>query len=304
VWGDVLTPDQVDALVTYTEQAVKGSGIERGQELFQNNCAPCHGEFGEGGVLPGTSGRVIAPISTAEFLNTRDDATIRAIIESGQPGLGMSPFGVSQGGPLSDEDVDALVAFLRSWQANPPVEFPPEIAAINQDSATVYAEFCAQCHGPDGEGGIGPSFQTIDFQQQSDEQIFTTIHDGHPATAMIAWGDLLTTSTIEDLVRQLRDFAGQSTSQASFKSVQRIFEARCTVCHGTSGGWDASTYATIMETGDHAPVIVPGDPNASLLVQKLRNTQSDGGPMPPGGTTLSEADIATIVDWIAAGANP
>jgi mono/diheme cytochrome c family protein len=304
VWGQVLTPDQIDALVAYTEQAAQGSGIEKGQVLFQSNCAPCHGEFGEGGVLPGSNGRVIAPISTLEFLSTRDDATIRAIITSGQPGLGMSPFGVSQGGPLSDDDVDGLVAFIRSWQANPPVEFPPEIAApINQDSTTVYAEFCAQCHGSNGEGGIGPSFQSPDFQAQSDEEIFTTIHDGHQATAMIAWGDLLTTSTINDLVRQLRSFAGQS-SQSTFERVQQVFEAHCTICHGTSGGWDASTYATTMETGDHAPVIVPGDADASLLVQKLRNTQPEGGSMPPGGSTLSDADIALIVEWINSGAKP
>jgi mono/diheme cytochrome c family protein len=59
-----------------------------------------------------------------------------------------------------------------------------------------------------------------------------------------------------------------------------------------------------METGDHAPVIVPGDADASLLVQKLRNTQPEGGSMPPGGSTLSDADIALIVEWINSGAKP
>jgi len=307
VWGDVLTTDQVDALVAYTMEATEGTGIQKGQELFQANCAPCHGEFGEGGALPSNPALVLAPISTAEFLSTRDDATIRAIIAKGQPNLGMSPFAVSEGGALSDEDISALVTFVRSWQANPPVEFPPDITGpppIGQDSQTVYTELCAQCHGENGEGGIGPSFNDPTFQAQTDEQIFTTIHDGHQATAMIAWGDLLPTSTIDDLVAQLRSFAGQASGEATFKQVQQIFEARCTVCHGTSGGWDASTYATIMETGDHAPVIVPGDPDASQLVKRLKGTQSEGGPMPPGGTTLSDADIALIVDWIASGAKP
>jgi mono/diheme cytochrome c family protein len=303
-WGTVLTSDQIDALVSYTEQAAAGTGIQAGQTLFQANCAPCHGEFGEGGALPGNSARILPPISTAEFLTTRDDATIRAIISKGQPDLGMSPFAISEGGALSDEDIDALVAFIRSWQANPPVEFPPEITtppAIGQNSETVYAEFCAQCHGANGEGGVGPSFQDPVFQAQTDEQIFTTIHDGHPATAMIAWGDLLTTSTINDLVRQLRTFG--STATVTYDLIAGIFRAKCGVCHGSSGGWNAANYDQVMNSGDHAPVIVPGDPAASLLVAKLEGTQLEGGPMPPG-QSLSDAEIATIVQWIAAGASP
>ncbi len=56
-----------------------------------------------------------------------------------------------------------------------------------------------------------------------------------------------------------------------------------------------------MTTGDHAPVVAPGDPDSSLLVHKIRGTQSEGLPMPPTGL-MSEAEIQTIVDWVAAGA--
>ncbi len=308
VWGNVLTAEQLDALVSYTAQASKGTGLAVGQELYQANCVPCHGEFGEGGPLPGNPARILAPISTAEYLSTRDDATIRSVISKGQPDLGMSPFALSAGGALEDTDIDALVAFIRSWQADPPVEFPPDIAPpapIGVDEGTVYAQFCAQCHGLNGLGGVGPSFLRPEFQAQSDEQIFTTIRDGHSATAMIAWGDLLTSSTITDLVQHLRDFVPGSdgpTATASFADVDEIFQAKCAVCHGAAGGWDASSYDAVMKTGNNAPVIVPGDPDASLLVQKLKGTQTEGGPMPPG-PGLSDAEIATIVAWISAGAN-
>ena len=127
VWGEVLTPEQLDALVTFTVAAAEGTSVEIGQELYSQNCALCHGEFGEGGLNPSRAGDIIFPISTAEYLKTRDDSTIRSITAQGQPNYGMSPFSSSFGGPLDDEDIDTIVAFIRSWEANPPVELPPEI---------------------------------------------------------------------------------------------------------------------------------------------------------------------------------
>jgi cytochrome c551/c552 len=56
-----------------------------------------------------------------------------------------------------------------------------------------------------------------------------------------------------------------------------------------------------MKTGDHAPVVIPGDANGSLLAQKLLGTQASGVIMPPSGK-LSDAEIEIILDWIKAGA--
>ncbi len=71
VWGDVLTPEQLDALVTFTIAAAEGTSVEIGQELYIQNCALCHGEFGEGGLNPTHAGDIIFPISTANYLKTR-----------------------------------------------------------------------------------------------------------------------------------------------------------------------------------------------------------------------------------------
>jgi hypothetical protein len=57
-----------------------------------------------------------------------------------------------------------------------------------------------------------------------------------------------------------------------------------------------------MTTGNNAPVVIPGDPENSLLAQKLLGTQETGGIMPPG-QQLPDDEIQLIVDWIAAGAN-
>jgi mono/diheme cytochrome c family protein len=311
VWGSVLTPEQLNALVKYTLDAAKGTPTQLGQDLFARNCAQCHGDFGEGGPNPSRPGDVIVPIGTAEFLKTRDDATLRSIIAQGQPNYGMSPFGTAYGGPLSDDEIDAIVAYVRSWEANPPVELPPEISAarLSLSGSGIFANLCAQCHGPKGEGGIGPALSSTDFQQKNtDQDIFNTIDKGHPATAMIAWGEILTPDQIQQLVAYIRQLSPtepapttSSTPRTFTADVEPIFDAKCTMCHGTLGGWTATSYDSVMKTGENAPVVKPGDPKGSLLMQKILGTQTEGGVMPPGGK-LSDADIQIIQDWIASGA--
>ncbi len=303
VWGEILTEEQLDALTDYALEAARGTPVMAGQELYAANCVVCHGEFGEGGPNPANPAQIIPPISTAGYLSTRDDFTLRAIISQGQPDFGMSPFGLAFGGSLDGEDVDALVAFIRSWQDNPPVELPPEVqrGPLAGTPAEVYEEFCAQCHGLEGEGGIGPSFQDPAFQTgMSDAELVETIDLGHAATAMIAWGEVLTDPQIEGLVEFIRRLGGIEGAEVSFANdVLPIFEAECVVCHGASGNWAADSYQAVMGTGDSAPVVIPGDPDESVLVQRLEGTE--GALMPPAGK-WPDSQIQLVRDWIAAGA--
>ena len=313
VWGEVLTPEQMDALITYTLAAAEGTSLDVGQQLYSQSCASCHGEFGEGGPNPSHAGDIIFPISTAEYLKTRNDSTLRSIIAQGQPNYGMSPFGSAFGGPLDDDDIDIIVAYIRSWEDNPPVELPPEIEisveTVSLDSRQIYDQLCSQCHGPDGEGGIGPAFENSQFQAtRTDNQLFDAINIGHGATSMISWGDVLSADQIQQIVQLIRQFrtspvSGQpATDAVSFSSdVMPIFQAECIACHGNFGGWDATSYQKVLGTGDHAPVVIPGDPENSLLAQKMVGTQSIGDIMPPAGL-LPEDEIQVILDWIESGA--
>lgn len=315
VWGQVLTAQQMDALVSYTLEAASGTPLQAGQQLFGQYCSTCHGEFGEGGANPTRPDDVIAPISSAEYLKTRDDFTLRSIISQGQPNFGMSPFGTANGGPLQDEDINAIVAYIRSWEQNPPVELPPEIASesIALSGEEVYLDICAQCHGLKGEGIIGPSLRDPEFQaQNTDQEIFDTINLGHEATAMIGWGEVLSSEQISQLVVFIRQLEAEGTGEGSAtpeavepvsfsNDVLPILEDNCAVCHGSLGGWDSSSYEAVTTTGDNAPVVIPGNADESLLAQKLLGTQSEGNIMPPGGE-LPEDQIQVILDWIEAGA--
>ncbi|MEK7325738.1 MAG: c-type cytochrome domain-containing protein, partial [Chloroflexota bacterium] len=117
---------------------------------------------------------------------------------------------------------------------------------------------------------------------------------------------------IQQLVRFIRSLrvsgeepGGTPAAPPSFsEQILPLLEAKCSLCHNQKtklGGWDASSYEAVMTTGDHAPVVIPGDAAASLLSQKVSGAQAQGDIMPPAGL-LPEDEIQLIVDWIAAGA--
>lgn len=317
IWGNVLTPEQLDALVNYTFDAKSGTSLDLGQQLYETNCSPCHGRYGEGGPNPSRPSSIISPISSSEFLKTRDDSTLWAIISQGQPNQGMSPFGNAGGGPLDDDQINAIVAYIRSWEGNPPVEVPPQVSAetLALKGAEIYKQICAQCHGDQGQGNVGPALNDPGFQSsQTDQAIFAMISQGHGGTSMIAWDEILTVEQINQLVAFIRQFpppqiSGQPTptpkpakSTPTFDAdILPIFQQSCTMCHGTLGGWDSTTYQAVMTSGVHGPVVIPGDPINSLLAQKLQGTFKIGGIMPPSGE-LPDETVKIILDWIAAGA--
>jgi hypothetical protein len=75
-----------------------------------------------------------------------------------------------------------------------------------------------------------------------------------------------------------------------------LFRNRCSTCHGRTkvGGLTLATFQDALEGGDLGPAIVPGDPDASVLVQ----VQSQGNH--PGQLTAEE--LKSVIEWIMAGA--
>jgi mono/diheme cytochrome c family protein len=311
VWGEVLTEAQIEALVSFSLQSSQGTGTETGRQLFVENCSACHGDFGEGGPNPSRSGDVIAPISTSEYLSTRDNSTLKAIISQGQPNFGMSPFGLSFGGPLDEAEIDSLVAYIRSWEANPPVDVPPEIPGevVSLSGAETFQSLCSQCHGANLEGGLGPSLRSAEFRENNTkEDIFDNINVGHSDSAMIAWGEFLSATKIEEIVDYILSLPvseGGSEGEVSFAAVIKpALETYCVACHSesfTSGGWLATTYEDVIASGDNGPAVIPGDTENSLLAHKILGTQESGNIMPPSGS-LADEIIQAILDWIEAGA--
>jgi mono/diheme cytochrome c family protein len=79
-----------------------------------------------------------------------------------------------------------------------------------------------------------------------------------------------------------------------------IFERHCAECHGADDpeeGLELTRYRTAMNGSIHGPVIEPGDPDNSYLVEQIVS-----GQMPKRGEPLSPAEIEIIIAWIATGA--
>jgi mono/diheme cytochrome c family protein len=87
------------------------------------------------------------------------------------------------------------------------------------------------------------------------------------------------------------------------RDIAPIIQANCVTCHGAGGhgGWSASSYELMMNTGRNKPVIVPGNPNESLMIQKVTGKEKIGSSMPPFGP-LTPEEIDLLIRWVAAGA--
>ncbi|MEO1855968.1 MAG: c-type cytochrome [Rubritalea sp.] len=84
----------------------------------------------------------------------------------------------------------------------------------------IYKQMCFTCHGPNLEGGIGPSLNDDYWQHGSSPQaILDTINNGAPGTEMIAYKDVY---PAEDITA-LRDFI--LSQQAGFREVVRSYYA-------------------------------------------------------------------------------
>ena len=88
--------------------------------------------------------------------------------------------------------------------------------------------------------------------------------------------------------------------------VMPIFTANCAKCHldgNHRGGLNMDTRAAMLKGGRDGSVLVPGDPDKSLLIKLIRHEgpADDPMPMPPHGK-ISDADIATVTQWVKAGA--
>jgi mono/diheme cytochrome c family protein len=87
-------------------------------------------------------------------------------------------------------------------------------------------------------------------------------------------------------------------------TVAAVFHRHCVRCHGPreqSGGLRLDTYENVLRGGEEGPAIIPGDPNASLLFQKIE--RRDDPPMPPK-KALPAREVAKIRAWLQAGARP
>lgn len=84
--------------------------------------------------------------------------------------------------------------------------------------------------------------------------------------------------------------------------VRPILKAYCFECHGESdklrGGLDVRLRRLLVQGGDNGAGIVPGKPDESVLLQRIRK-----GDMPPRKKKVPPESVEVIARWIASGAS-
>ena len=113
---------------------------------------------------------------------------------------------------------------------------------------------------------------------------------------------LVTSSFLLAAAAPSPDAAGVDFFEAK---IRPVLATRCFVCHSSQspkvqGGLQLDTRAAVEKGGNSGVVIVPGDPEKSLLIRAIRQTDKDLK-MPPGKPLAAEI-IADFETWVKMGA--
>ncbi len=205
-----------------------------------------------------------------------------------------------------------VVAFVPQTPTPRPTEAPqptpaPVLGAAWDDGINDVFAKCSKCHGRSGGLSLeayasvmagGKDGAVIVPGNSANSPLILKVEGGHQRNA---WSD-------EDLARVKAwidagapEKPGEGTvvtpapaGPATWDSKVGAIFAKCSACHGTSGGLSLKSYADLMKGGKDGAVIVPGDAAGSPLIQKV-----EGGHQ---NTKWTAEELQIIKDWIQAGA--
>ncbi len=116
--------------------------VARGKALFAA-CAACHGQDGRGRTGMGPD------LNSESFLAAASDAFLLRTITNGRAGTTMIAWGKS----LKKDDIEALVAYMRSWRKVQPATLDDSpLEGDVAEGEKIFKSICSGCHGRHGGG--------------------------------------------------------------------------------------------------------------------------------------------------------
>lgn len=181
---------------------------------------------------------------------------------------------------------------------------------------------CYRCHGTDvrkadlnlstaaGIAKGGESGTILDRDHPTKSVLYDYVHERY----MPPEGEeQLTDEEVETICRWIEAGVVPSSGEAETPhelnqhDVLPILRLRCAICHGAQrqqADLDIRSRKSLLQGGKSGPAIVPGKPDESLLLKRIRAEE-----MPPhkdlakySVKPVTKAELATLTEWIAAGA--
>jgi cytochrome c oxidase cbb3-type subunit 3 len=190
-------------------EEVQPQDISDFHTLFDQNCVGCHGVDGKNGASQRLNYALYQALVPKEEL--------KKVITYGRAGTVMPPFAMSQGGRLTDKQVEILVNGMKEKWAKPvdfhgttpPGYYQPADANIDlADGKKIFTVVCGVCHGP--HGVIGPLATPSYLSLASDQYIRTSVLTGKPDKGMPNWQTLKFGHPLSD--HEITDVVGYLSS--------------------------------------------------------------------------------------------
>jgi cytochrome c oxidase cbb3-type subunit III len=188
----------------------------RGRDIYRRMCAVCHGSDGEG-----YAADQAPALAQRDFLASVTDDYLRGAIANGRRGTTMSAWSASRAGPLAPADLEALIAFVRTWQVTWPggsraiLDERPALGDVSS-GGLIFARECSSCHGARGIGG--PAVHVGDpelLAAAGNGFLRYAIRRGRSGTAMPAFEARIGGSGIEDVLAAMRSWQASAAVAAT-----------------------------------------------------------------------------------------
>ncbi|MBI3545092.1 MAG: cytochrome c [Gammaproteobacteria bacterium] len=163
--------------------------LARGQTLFAQNCAGCHGAGGAG---DGPAAASLLPKPTNLRQHRFSSQGLAQILWNGVAGSAMPAWR-----NLSIADLAGLSAYVQTLHAAlASAHSTPTPTSVLAHGAVIYADHCSSCHGAQGlgDGVVGstllPRPANFKITQADSTRITQVLNDGVPGTSMPPWPGL------------------------------------------------------------------------------------------------------------------
>ena len=202
------------------EELLRPESVLSFDRLYKQNCSACHGENGSGGPA--------LDLANTNYQALVDDGSLRHSITSGMPGTEMPAFGESAGGFLTTQQVNVLIAGMRSRWAHADQKlrdmpgYSSNTMGISERGQQLFQMNCFSCH----QQGRQKIDDTSYLALVSDQSLRTIVIAGRPDLGQPDWRQVrparpLTDQDVSDIVAYLHslrsDTPGQPYPETSIK---------------------------------------------------------------------------------------